>query len=201
MASDVDICNRALTKLGAATIISLDDDDPKAVTLSVSYPTVRDAELRRRRWKFSLRRQKLPAEAVTPAFGYARQFVIPADSLRVIQVGEFDLGPNLSDYRSAPTELFSIEGRRILTDLPAPLPVRDIYRVEDTELYDACFVEVLASRLAYENCYRITQSDSRQQTCWSDYLNGLREGRRSEALERAPNEPSDDTWLMGRSCA
>lgn len=201
MASDVDICNRALGKLGAATIISLADDDPKAVALSVAYPSVRDAELRRRRWKFSLRRQKLAAEAVTPAFGYARQFVISADTLRVIQVAEWDLGPNLSDYRSAPTEYFSIEGRRILTDLPAPLAVREIWRVLDTELYDACFVECFAARLAYETCYRITQSDSRQKSCLDDYLLGLREGRRAEALERAPNEPTDDTWVSARACS
>lgn len=198
MASEVDICNRALGKLGAATIISLEDDDPKAVVLNVAYALVRDAELRRRRWKFALARASLPALAQAPAFGYTRQFQFPADCLRVIQVGEFDLGPDLTDYRSAPTELFSIEGRAILTNLAAPLAIRYIHRIEDTGLFDACFVETLASRLAYECCFRITQSDSGRQLAWADYRNSLSEARRANALESAPGHPSDDTWVMAR---
>jgi hypothetical protein len=198
VASEVDVCNRALGKLGAATIISLSDDDPKAVTLSVAFPLVRDAELRRRRWKFSLSRKKLPAEATAPLFGYARQFVIPGETLRVIQVGEWDLGPSLDDFRVAPNEYFSIEGRRILTNLTAPLAVRTIDRVEDVGLWDAAFIEAFASRLAFETCYRITQSDSRQKNCKEDYRDAVREGRRADAFERAPNEPTDDTWVMAR---
>lgn len=198
MASEVDICNRALGKLGAATIISLDDDDPKAVALNIAYPAVRDKELRQRRWRFALERTQLVADAVAPSFGFTLRFPLPADCLRVIQVGQYDLGPNLSDYRAAPTELWSIEGRAILTNLSAPLPIRYIKRIEDTGLFDASFVEALASRLAYDTCYRITQSNEREDRCMRDYSLALSEARRTNALEVAPSEPSDDTWVMAR---
>lgn len=200
MASEVDIANRALGKLGAATIIDLEEDDPKAVALKIAFPLVRDAELRRRRWRFSLQRFLLPADGTAPAFGFARQFTFPNDCLRLIQIGEYDLGPNLSDYRAAPTELWSIEGRAILTNLPAPLPVRTIQRITDTTQFDSCFVETLASRLAYECCERITQSDSKKQLAWEDYRVSIREAVRANALEVAPQEPSDDTWVMARVC-
>lgn len=198
MASEVDIANRALGKLGAATIIDLNEDDPKAVAINVAFATVRQAELRRRRWRFSLERHSLPALADAPAFGFARQFQLPAGCLRVIQIGEFDLGPNLSDYRAAPTELWSIEGRKILTNLGAPLKVRTIQDVPDTTQWDAAFVEAFAARLAYECCERITQSDSKKQLAWSDYREAIREAVRANALEVATSEATDDTWVMAR---
>lgn len=198
MASEVAIANRALGKLGAATIISLDEDDPKAVALNVAFPLVRDAELRRRRWRFSLARHSLPADAVAPSFGYARSFTLPDGCLRVIQVGEYDLGPNMADYRAAPLADFSIEGRAILTNISAPLKVRTIQRITDTEMFDAAFTEALAARLAFECCERITQSDSKKQLAWADYQQSIREAVRSNALETAAIEASDDTWVMAR---
>lgn len=201
MASEVDIANRALGKLGAATIHNLEEDDPKAVALKIAFPLVRDAELRRRRWRFSLRRFSLPADSPGPEWGYARSFTLPDGCLRVIQIGEFDLAPNLADYRAAPTNLWSIEGRAILTDLGAPLKVRTIQRIVDTAEWDASFVEAFASRLAYEVCERITQSDSKRQLAWSDYREAIREAVRANALEVAPGEPTDDTWVMARVSA
>lgn len=201
MASEVDIANRALGKLGAATIINLEDDDPKAVVMKVAFPTVRDAELRRRRWRFSLARHSLPAESQAPAFGFARSFVLPSGCLRVIQVGDYDLGPNMADYRAAPTELWSIEGRKILTNFSAPLKIRTIQQITDTTQFDAAFVEAFASRLAYECCYRITQSHEREDRALRDYRMSVREAIQSNSLEVASSEPTDDTWVMGRISA
>lgn len=199
MASEVAIANRALIKLGAAMIISLEDDDPKAVALNASFGIVRDAELRRHRWRFSLARHSLPADAAAPGFGFAYSYTLPTGCLRIIQIGEYDFGPNLSDYRSAPTHLWSIEGRAILTSLPAPLKVRTIQQITDTALFDACFVESFASRLAFECCERITQSDSKKQLAWADYKNSIREAARANALEVPPSEASDDSWVMARA--
>ena len=200
MASEVDICNTALTKLGATTIISLTDDDPKATVMNLRYPLVRDAELRRHRWKFSLRRASLPALSETPSFGFSRQFQLPTDPLclRVIQVGEFHVGLDLSDYRGAPNEMYSIEGTRLLTNFAAPLKLRYIAQITDSTQFDAAFVEALASRLAYECCERITQSSSKKQDCAADYKQAIREAVKSNALESAPAHPADDTWVMAR---
>lgn len=200
MASEVDICNRALIKLGAATIISLDDDDPKATALNVSYQLVRDAELRRRRWRFSLKRASLPALSDAPAFGFNYQFQLPSEPicLRVIQVGEFHVGLDSADYRGSSNSLFSIENGKILTSLAAPLKMRYIAQITDTSLFDAAFVEALASRLAYECCERITQSDSKRQLAMSDYRMSIREATLSNALEVPPEHIADDSWITAR---
>jgi hypothetical protein len=199
MASEVDIANLALTKLGAATIISLNDPDPKATVMNLLYPIVRDAELRRRKWKFSLRRASLPALAATP-IGYARQFQLPTDPLclRVIQVGDYHVGLDMSDYRSIPTEIFSIEGTTILANLPAPLNIRYIAQVTDTGTFDAAFVDALACRMAFESCKKITNSDSAKESLRADYRAAIREAAHANALESAPAHPADDSWVMAR---
>ena len=56
MASEVDICNRALSKLGAARITSLTEDSVNARACNAMYESVRDAELRAHPWNFAMKR-------------------------------------------------------------------------------------------------------------------------------------------------
>lgn len=201
MTTEVSVCNRALQILGADSIQALTDDNVRGRAMATAYQPVRDAELRRRRWKFSLTRAALPALAAAPTAApmYTRQFQLPNECLRVIQVGDYDLGDDLADYRVAPTELFSIEGRVILTSFAAPLNIRQITQILDASLFDAAFAEYFSSRLAYETCEAITQSDSKKQSCKEHARDALREGVRANALESAPAFMSDGSWVSARS--
>jgi len=198
MASEVSIGNRSLDKLGATHIVSLEDRDPKAVALKEAYPVVRDAELRRHRYRFSLGRALLAASDTPPEFGFDFAYPLPTDCLQVIQIGEYDLGPTPNASHQAPTELWSIEAREILTDFAAPLKIRYVRRITDVGLFDSCFLETFASRLGYETCYRITGSNEREDRCLRDYRIGLKEGVRANAVEVAPTYPTDDTWVTAR---
>jgi len=200
MASSVGICNRALDKLGApGTIINLTDDTVNASVMLRAYDIVRQAELRRHRWKFSLSRASLAELSTPPISGFGHQYQQPADCLRVIQIGELHVGADLSDYVNSSTEMYSIEGRKILTHYGAPLPIRYIIDVTDTGLFDSAFTEALSSRLAYECCERITQSDSKRQLAMADYKLAIREAARANALESAPQKIADDTWVLART--
>lgn len=200
MTSEASVCNRALQILGSGTIQALTDETNRARAMATAYAPVRDAELRRRRWKFSIARASIPALATAPiGEQYARKFQLPNECLRVIQVGDFDLGSDLTDYRSSLTDVFSIEGRELLTNLSAPLFIRFISQVTDANLFDAAFAEAFAARLAYETCEAITQSDSKQQLCERRYNRAIIEGMRANALESPPSYPTDDTWLMART--
>jgi hypothetical protein len=196
--SEVAIANAALIKLGADRITALTDNNDRARVLNARYAEVRDAELRRRRWRFATARTTLPALATPPAFGYGYAYQLPSDFLRLIQIGEHDLGLDLTDYRAAPNGLYSIEGGTLLTDLGPPLPIRYVRRVTDTALMDPAFREALAARLAFECCERLTQSDSKKQLAWGDYREALREAVRANAIESAVEYPSDDSWVMAR---
>jgi hypothetical protein len=69
MASQVDIANRALTKLGAARIISFGDDNKQARAVESMFDIVRDAELRSHIWSFSVRRTSSGCASNNPCMG------------------------------------------------------------------------------------------------------------------------------------
>ncbi len=199
MASETKIANSALLKLGAARITTLTDDNDRARTINERYNAVREAELRRHRWKFALARTTLPALATTPAFGYDLEYQVPTGFLALIQVGDFDVSTDLTDYRAAPIAPYSLEGRKILTNFAAPLSVRYVNDVTDVSTMDTAFREAFASRLAYECCERITGKLAQQDRVLRDYKLAVKEAIRSNAIESPPQQISDDTWVEARA--
>jgi hypothetical protein len=197
--SDVSIANLALTKLGEARIISFGDDTKAARTMTALYEITRDAELRRRKWRFSLKRASLPALTASPEFGYAYAYQLPSDCLSILSVGDVAPGVDLSDYRTGiDMGLYSLEGRQVLTDLGAPLSLRYKARITDPTQFDIAFVAALAARLAYEAAEDLTQSASKRQQAGEDYKVALREAVAANAIEVAPEPMADNSWLLSR---
>lgn len=198
MASKVEIANRALTKIGEARILSLSDDVEAARTIDSLWDIVRDAELRIRKWKFSVLRTSLAALATTPSWGYDYEYQLPAACLRILQVNDIYPGVSLSDYRSMDETEWRVEGRKILTNISAPLKIRYIARIEDTGQWDAAFTEAFACRLAAEVVERLTQSNTKKETAWSEYKQAISMAVRADAIESAPEPLPDSEWIIGR---
>lgn len=202
MASQVEICNRALTKLGAARITALTDNSKSARVMASLWDTVRRSELRRRNWGFAMARDSLPASATAPAWGFANAFPLPSDFLRLSQVNDTFAVPSLTDYRQEDDAAWSIERVGgvvcICCDFDAPLKVRYVVDVTDPAQFDALFVEALASKLAYEACYEITQSRQGMEAAMQDYKAAITDAARNNAIEKAPAGLPDDSWIMGR---
>jgi hypothetical protein len=197
--SDVSISNRALQKLGAGLIVSLDDDNAKGRAMNLAFEPVRRAELRRRRWRFSIKRTTLAALADAPDSDYAYQYQLPNDYLRLIEGGDICATADLADYRGGVEGLYSVEGGLLLTDLPAPLSIRYIADITDASLFDSAFVESFATRLALECCEVITESSSKKEDLDKDYRRSIREAVTANALEVASQAVADDSWVMART--
>lgn len=193
MASDVSIANRALTKLGADRILMLTDETQTARVINSMFTDVRDAEIRRYTWKFSLKRAQLVALADAPLFGYQFQYPLPSDFLGLVQVGEY-YARSLHDK----TPPWSVEGGRILTNMEAPLPIRYKARIDNAAMYDPLFVEVFACKLAMEACESLTQSQTKYQQAAEGYKFALVEAARQDAIENPPDEYPWGTWLESR---
>ena len=198
MASQVEIANRALTKIGEARILSLGDDVEAARSIDSLWDIVRDAELRIRKWKFSVSRTTLAALASTPSWGFSYEYQLPADCLRILQVNDIYPGVDLSDYRGSDSAEWRVEGRKILTNISAPLKIRYVSRVEDTGQWDAAFTEAFACRLAAEVVERLTQSNAKKDTAWSEYKQAISMAVRADAIESAPEPLPDSEWILGR---
>lgn len=198
MASQVDICNRALIKLGAGQITSITDNNKQARILSGLWDTVRRSELTKRFWNFALTRTSLAALASTPAWGFNVQYQLPVDFLKLVQINDVFIAPSQVDYRNGDDSAWAIESGMVLCNFSSPLKIRYVWDVTDTGLFDNLFGEVMASKLAYESCYAITQSRDGQRAAQDDYKAAVREAALSNALARPPQGMLDDSWVMGR---
>jgi len=203
MAAQVDICNLALVKLGQPRILSIADTSKQAQTLLSLWGALRDAELRKRRWSFSIKRVNLAADVVTPVHGYGLAYSLPSDCLRVLTISNYDIGPDMSDYSGRSYGPYAIEGRKIVTDASVletsgTLNLRYIARIEDTEEWDAGFCEAFANKLAMEACESVTGSTSKQQMLQQGYMMAVAEAKRANAIEQPPQRINDDTWVYAR---
>ncbi len=189
MASKVEIANRALQKLGAKRIVSLDDDSVTARACNVAFEPVKLSELRKHPWTFSIQRFSLPADSPAPDFGPQNSFTLPPGYLRLV--------PPDPQYNMDNLD-WTIEGRKIFTNDSAPLLMRCVVDVTDPNLMDALFREVLSASLALELCEQLTQSNTKKADITAEYKYIVAEARRTNAIERPAILPPDDSWITVR---
>lgn len=187
MASVVDICNRALQKLGASRIVELGEDSRNARSCNVAYEPVKLALLRKHTWSCAIKRASLAADAVGPEFGPAFAYTLPADFVRL---AESDVVSNSDD--------FQIENGRIVTNMSAPLEIRYVANISDPNEMDALFREVLSSELAVELCEELTQSNTKKPELKDDLKDLYRVAAKVNAIERPSQQPPEDTWVTVR---
>lgn len=186
MASDVGIVNSALVKIGADTITSLTDDSEEARAANAQYAKLRDEVLRGHPWNFAVERVQLAQFGTDPAFGYAKQYQLPADCLRVL---------GMSDD----TIQFEIEGRKLLTD-EETAKIRYIKQVTDPNEFDSFFRETLALRLAADLAYTLVNSGTLSELMMKLYLDHLSKARSIDAQEgNAQTIIEASTWVDKRA--
>lgn len=156
--TDVDICNRALSRLGTrATISALDENSTEARTASIWYGATRDTLLRVHDWNFARRRVVLAEQGAAPT-GWAFRYALPTDCVRLLRLASVTPDTGALGFISAPR--FEVAGdstsRFVLCDEPAAEAVYTA-RVDDPNLYDAGFASALVDQLAAHIAYPITQ--------------------------------------------
>lgn len=181
----IDICNSALQRVGAASILSLLDNSPEARACGIAYDSNRRDELRRHRWNFAIARAVLAPDATAPAFDYTYAFTLPSDCLRVLRPPTVGLD-------------WQIEGRKILTNDSNVLYLKYIRDVEDATQFDASFYNVVAAALAIDICQRLTQSNQKMSLLEQDYKDAVIAARRVNAFESGPEGAVDDDWWVAR---
>lgn len=190
--SQTEIVNLALTRLGQDRVISIDDDNESARVIRSLWDFTRDAVLASFPWKFAIKRTSLAALAAAPAYGWARQFTVPEECLRLVQVGD--------DYvfYTGPLEAFQLEGGVIMTDEAAPLRLRYVQRVTNVGLWPVLFGRVVAMQLAIDACEKLTTSSAKQGVLNEAYAVAVAQARKQSAIERPPQRADNSDWLNAR---
>lgn len=185
MASETSISNRALQKLGASRIVSLDDDTKNARACKACYESLRNSELRKHPWRFAIERQILSPSDTAPSFDYNFQFNLPAGCLRILKPQD-------------PTLDWQVEGRKILTNMSAVLNLRFINTITDPNLFDVNFCEMLSMEMAKEMCEELTQSSNKQAAILADYNTAKEEAKKSNAFETVSLQIEESSWTLVR---
>lgn len=190
MASVAEICNRALQKLGAKRITSIDENSNSARACLACYDTLRDSELQKHRWGFAVKRAELAADATAPAWGRTAQYTLPADFLKLIAPYP-EMDSNSRDW--------VIENRKILTNDSSPIYIRYIAQITDPNQMDVNFREGLSAKMAMEMCEELTQSNSKKESAREDYKTAIKDARKSSAIQNVPQESVEDSWITIRN--
>lgn len=90
--SKTDICNLALARVGAQTIMDIDDADSKGARAckNAFESTIREVS-RCAIWNTLKARAALAELSTAPAFGWAKQFQLPTDFIRLFKLNGVDL--------------------------------------------------------------------------------------------------------------
>ena len=190
----VEICNSALNSLGAANITALTEDSRNARLCNQRYEPVRDAIFRTHYWNCLVKRVELAADSTAPAYEYTKQYTLPADCIRIMQIGGFHNG---SSSMLDNGQTFKVEGRKIITDEPE-IFLTYLAKITHPQQYDTLLVETLAARLAAELAYAITQSNTLASQLQEVYQTKLREARFVDATEGTPYDVDASTFINSR---
>lgn len=190
MASIVGICNSALIKLGASTIMSLTEGSKNANLANEQFDKLRDELLRSHNWNFATARAKLAQLSDAPAFEFDYGYQLPADWLRTVSVHDNDAGLGAVVYK--------IEGRVLLSGA-SDIYLRYIRRITDPNDMDAAFRETMAWKLATDLALPITQSSTAMSEMREGYRTALIKARGVDAFEDFPESMPESDWVTGRN--
>jgi hypothetical protein len=198
LASQVDVCNYAMTILGEEPITSLLDNTPRARALNAVYNTERQAELTANFWNFSITRAQLPALTQVPLYQFTQAYQLPSNFLKLIDVGDQYPSIDLSDYIGSDDSQWAVEGQTICCNYAPPMWFRYCADVTNEGMWDPAFVRAFSCKLASVVAEKLTQNTAKCQKADAQYQKALMMAIRADAMQIPPKKPNDDTWMISR---
>ena len=191
---EVEVCNAALSMLGAARITDLVTDTSQAAILcNLFYSQCRDSVLSAYPWNFAIERADLGAplastDADAPVWGFVYGFTLPTNPycLRVLET---------EDHIT-----HRIEGRVLYTD-ESSINIRYIARVESPAQFSDGFKIALCANMAMYLAMPITKSKTIMDAMSALYTYQLAQAQQFDTQEGTPDEIDSDEMLYARDGA
>lgn len=167
MASEVEICNIALSNIRAGSINSLTEGSLQAQQCKLKYGILRDRCLREIPWGFN-RKIKALAPVTTEIFNWAYAYQYPIDCLKIHRLmGSYEeISSGATDYISQqldanvlslkdtrtqiPYEVFNFDDKKTIGADQPELRINYAAKVTDPNLFSDDFVMALSHLLASE---------------------------------------------------
>lgn len=189
MAAATDLINMALIKIGEKRITSQGFASPTNERERIAaehYERLRDAELRKNAWNFSVKWEELAPDVTAPGNpNYTVRYLIPADCLRVLDIDE--------------TDDWQIESGYIICNVADAINVKFVRRVTVVNEMDELFRDAFACRIAIEFCDRLTQKRSKRQEIIGEYAAFMAQAANVDAIENPNARFPEDEWITCRT--
>lgn len=140
----LEIINRALTKLGANTISSLEEKSVEAETALRTYNESLFSLLSELDWNFALKEAELTLAKKESKWRRGNYFHLPADVINITEVSKND-----SYWRQ--------EGNFVFADAKE-FAIVYVSKCVNESLFPAYFIDALVYKLCADMCYTITNS-------------------------------------------
>jgi hypothetical protein len=161
MASQVQICNMALSRVGVAKKIeSIDEVSNEAQECKLWFDQCRDEVLSAAQWPFATKYENIVQSEVIPLEEWDYAYNVPSDMLSPIGFGA---NGRSKVYKEKFQIGYSSVGQVIMTDAEPPQVFKYIVRITDVSMFAADFVNALAWRLAQEVATPLTDNPE-----WAD---------------------------------
>jgi hypothetical protein len=209
MSAIIDICNLALSRVGAARIQSLDDNTKAARECTTILPFSRDAVLRSYDWAFARKRLDLALldETVT-GFDYIYKY--PTDCICIRKITDIN-GAMTSIVWDWNTQKYVSSGKikyeiGVSSDLNTNVVLTNtelaelVYtaRVTNANLYDSLFVEALAWKLAADLAMPLLNKPEVQGAFYKNFLFAVSQAQVVSANEEEIKVDDSCSFLKAR---
>lgn len=147
------IANMALLELGGARISNFTDGSKNQGLVTAIWDFAKEYALAAYPWSFAIKRQAgVPELATAPAWGWSHAYAYPPDCLRVLLVGKGGVETDEPWAHESAADGSQI----IVTDITAPIDLKYIYNVTNTQVFSPAFVIALVKALKWTLAKPIT---------------------------------------------
>lgn len=198
MASVVQICNIALSRIGQSTRIdSLDEQSLAAELCTLHYDECRQQVLRDFDWPFAEARVYL-ADIGSPPVNWQYRYRYPTDCLKARRITIPGTETPQADQRIPYQIVYAAGGRAIVTN-QEQAELAYTVDVEETGYFDPLFVGALAWKLAAELAMGLQARPENYQAAQQNYQIELSKAQAVafEEAQQAPNPDSEFVTVRG----
>ena len=185
MATAVDVCNKALGRIGVTRITSLSDTSAAGLAVAASFSGASDWVLSNWAWSFAVRRETLYYATEVAAGGTATGgwvYALPGDFLGLV--------PDL-------TGTFELEADGVVSAQAPPLEIRYVARIDAVRDWPVLFCDAVAWRLAIEVQPELAPTFLHTQLDAGLAL-AVRAARRLGAIEKKAGVQGDNVWVLSK---
>jgi len=149
VASEAELCNRALRYIGEEPVVDLEDDSKRGSLLRLLYPAVRDRFLADFRWSFATERKKLTLVVVENYTPFTHSYAMPSSPPVLEPKGLSNVdGVEYKGYD------FLIENGVFFCNIDDPVLIY-VRQEDDVTTFPEHFINAIALQLAAEISYSI----------------------------------------------